>query len=314
MIGTALPSMALPRSRSLTDALIAPAESRVSRSELGEVRRRLEDGLQESAGSLGIHQRVRIDAYRLRFHASESSRPDVFAWSPRTARRPIALEGVRGWLANKRMTPMQAVAEAVERLTRPTDEWRGAGGSLGTWIASLRLGAKSTVQAEAVTLATQLIGAIDWPRLTHPFVGDDRSISFASVPQIVLRGRIEVRSPIPLGSLQDGYPAGSAVFAVMTGRPTSTARHELGLAALTVALDPKLGPAIRVIGWWPQCGRALVLPVDGQLLETTVDAILATLRSPTATSAGLPRPSGRWVTGTRDAAARTTAGDVAIAS
>ncbi len=280
MIGTSLSPMALPRSRTLTDALVARSEAQLTAAEVTGLRDELEPALAETAGRLGPGVGVRVDAYRLRFPAVADKGTGRFEWSSRTARRPLALEGLRACLANPRLAPAQAIADTMARLVRTTPDRVG---SLGDWLAGLSLGARSVVQAEAVTWATQLAGAIDWRRLDRPFIGHDRSLSFTTSPQIVLRGRIEVGALVA-GSPQRqevGYSA-TALFLVMTGRPAPTARDELGLAALTVALDPRPQLPIRVVGWWPQCGRALVLPVDERVLRRAVDAVLESLEQATS--------------------------------
>jgi hypothetical protein len=174
----------------------------------------------------------------------------------------------------------------ITRLIRQADEQRGRPGSLSEWLAGLAVGGRTVVQAEAVVWATQLITALDWTRLSRPIVGDDRSVVLPSSSQILLRGRIELRTFVTPTQARDTHPhqrlesEPSVLFATMTGRPGPTARTELGLAALTVALDDRHDEVpIRVLGWWPQCGRSLVVPVDLALLNQTCEAVVGTVRS-----------------------------------
>jgi hypothetical protein len=62
------------------------------------------------------------------------------------------------------------------------------------------------------------------------------------------------------------------------GRPGPTARAELALAGLVAALGGSgAGVPARVAGYWPDCGRALVLPVDDELLGRCAASVLAVL-------------------------------------
>jgi hypothetical protein len=157
---------------------------------------------------------------------------------------------------------------------------------LAEWIGGLAVGGRAVVQAEAVLWTTQLMTALDWDRLRRPAIGRDSSVVMPSSSRVLLRGRIEVQTwASPRGSDGDGSvgtaaPEQVVLLSMMPGRPGRTARMELGLSALTSALDNRQGAIpIRVIGWWPQCGRALVVPVDVALLNQTCQAVVATVRS-----------------------------------
>jgi len=285
MVGTSLPPTSLPKATSLTDVLTAPAPLPVSRDEFGELRRDFEDELRTAARSLRVGERIRVDAYHLRNSISGNvDRESPFKWTPWTARRPIGVECVRACLANARLTPPQTGHDVIARLIRRADDERGRPGSLAEWLAGLAVGGRAVVQAEAVAWATQLLTALEWSKLTAPIVGVDRSVVLPSSSQVLLRGRIEVRtrlvSPQPPNARRTLDVAPSVLFAMMTGRPSPTARTELGLAALTVALDGRHGDVpVRVVGWWPQCGRALIVPVDLALLDHTCQAVVATVRA-----------------------------------
>jgi hypothetical protein len=202
-------------------------------------------------------------------------------------------------VARPKLAPAQAVANAVARLVGTTTDRNG---SLCEWLTNLSLGARSVVQAEAVTWATQLAGAIDWRRFDRVSVGDDRSVSFTTSPTVVLRARVDVSVSVAVDpQRRDLHDRARALFLVMTGRPASSARDELGLAALTVALDKGPHLPTRVVGWWPQCGRALVLPVDRRLLQRAGDAVLEALGHATS-------PQGNRVVDARPGAIRRARG------
>jgi len=287
MVGTSIPSTALPKAASLTEVLLAPSLPLVDPSEMRRLRHAFECELQLATGPLDPKDRVRVDAYRLRNSMTGKSEADSpFRWTPWTARRPIGVESVRACLSNQRLTPMQATTQAVERLVRRADD-ESRPDSLSGWLARLAIGGRSVVQAEAVVWATQLLTALDWIELGRPVVGGDRSVAVGSSGQFVLRGQIEVRAR---ARSDDGsFGPQPVLFSMMTGRPGPTASAELGLTALTVALDERHNEIpLRVVGWWPQCGRALVLPVDAAFLGRTCEAVIATVR---ATAPARRRPA-----------------------
>jgi hypothetical protein len=270
MIRTSIPTTILPRAKALTDALVAPAQSTVTEDDLVVLRRTMEAGLPSAGLHRGSDERVRVDGYLLRTPPTATNKRP-FAWSPWTARRPIALEAVRAWLSRPALSPVRAVEVAIAALLARPDERPG---SLSAWLQGLSSGARSVAQAEAVTWATQLFGALEWGRLERAVVGGDRSVGFEAAPQVRLHARVDVRTALPCCERAE-----SGLFLAMTGRPGATAAEELGLAALTLALDPRLGIPARVIGWWPQCGRAAIADVDLPLLTRTAAAVVRSLGS-----------------------------------
>lgn len=278
MVRTSLSTTLLPRAKVLTDALLAPPRPGVSDAELLDLRVHIESQLAGLTSPSEGGPPARIDGYRLRNadHPRHDDRP--FRWSPWTARRPIALEALRIWMARPKLSPLRAVDSAVESLLARSD---GRSRSLGEWLGGLPAGARGVVQAEAVTWATQLVSALEWGRLEGAAIGTDRSVVFEGAPRFRLHARIDVR--ISLSGTEDRAEA-SALFLAMTGRPGPTTPEELGLAALTSALHPRLGLPSRVIGWWPQCGRAAIADVDLSLLRRTAEAVVG--------CAGSSTPSG----------------------
>ena len=309
MVRTSLPTTVLPKAKVLTDALVAPPPSAVPEAELLTIRRTIGAELHRAVSGSADDQHIRVDGYRLRNTGLGRHDERPFAWSPWTARRPIALEAVRTWLASPGLSPMRAVDTALAGLRAGAD---GRSRSLGEWLNSLPSGARSVAQAEAVTWATQLVGALDWDRLERAVVGGDRSVSFEAAPTIRLHAAVDVRTSLPSGSGTDT----TALFLAMTGRPSVTATEELGLAALTLALDPGVGIPARVIGWWPQCGRAAIAEVDLALLTRTAEAVVRVVGEVT----GPDREPGHPIKLERPAPKRNSArrsrdtGEVPIAS
>lgn len=310
MVRTSLSTTLLPRARVLTDALLAPPAPTVSESELIGLRMEIESEMSRLYQTFEADRFLRIDAYRLREAHRDHHDQRPFAWNPWTARRPIALEALRIWMARPKLSPLRAVDAAVESLRARAD---GRARSLGEWLGGLPTGARAVVQAEAVTLATQLVGALEWGRLEAAAIGSDRSVAFEAVPRVRLHARIDVR--IPLSDNPDGTEA-NALFLAMTGRPGPTTPEELGLAALTVALHPRLGFPARVIGWWPQCGRAAIADVDLGLLRRTTDAVLRAVgpETPERRQPTQPINIGRGEPANRATSALHGPGEVAIAS
>jgi hypothetical protein len=284
MISTSLPAAGLPRSRCLTDALLAPCDRAPTAAALEVLRARLRDGI----GAAASGPPLRIDGYRLRTAGRGAGTslpaPDrPFAWSPRTARRSVAIAAVRHGLEVGR-SPAASVAETVARMVDEGRAGRGRRGSPAAWLATLGDGARAQVLAEATTWATHLYEALEWGRLGRSAVvgGADRWWDCPTA-RVALRGRADVRVERP--------SSGPALLTVNPGRPGPTSRVELALAALVdVVSRPACPPPSRVVGWWPECGRALVLAVDLPLLaesaRSVVTAVLLTGKPDPRSDAG----------------------------
>lgn len=272
MIPTSLPAAVLPRARCLTDALIAPPDPAPAGATLEVLRARIRDELAVVAPLAGPV--LRVDGYLLRVSARGPERPPTadrpFSWSPRTARRSIGVAAVRCCLEGDARTPAEAVVATAARMAEDARAGLARRASPASWLATLEDGARAAVLAEATTWATHLFEAVEWRRLDPPpAVGcADRWWDCPGVPTVALRGRADVRV---------GAPADRQVLlAVAAGRPGPTSRVELALAALVdVAARPSTPPPARVVGWWPECGRALVLSVDLELLEETARSVVA---------------------------------------
>ena len=292
--GLTLAPTALPRSTALTDLLLgtgggtgggAGASGRGDAptvADVDAVRRRLESELARCARHrTGVPPTWRVTGYAVRravAHPELLTRAPAFRWSATTARRPIALAALRACVAGTARAPAEAVAATVASLAADGRHGLGRAGSLTEWAGRLAAPALALVEAEATTWATELWTALEWHRL-GPGVrlgGPAVRWSPATTPAGWLQGRADLRVASPAGE--------TAFLTVLPGAPGRGSREELGLAALVAALAVladgappaarPTGPA-RVAGWWPDCGRALVVPVDRGLLEETATAVLA---------------------------------------
>jgi len=125
------------------------------------------------------------------------------------------------------------------------------------------------VLADAVTWATPLWAAFDWPDLRGKveFGGPDDRWSCPGVDSVHLKGRSEVR-------LHGGGSSRSLV-SVASGRPGDGWRDELAYLALVAALSvaQRKAPA-RVVGLWPDAGYRLAVEVDEAVLTGAVDRVV----------------------------------------
>lgn len=270
MIPTLSPTV-LPRARTLTDALLSPAAGTVT----GADRRALADRLQDGLPALRpTPERLVVGSFLLRETAgSAGGRPvggrSPFRWSARTARRTLGLAATRRCLRLTSRTPAEAVARVVDDLAEEGRQGMAGPGSLGRWLATLPAGGVGAVRAEATTWATRLVHAVEWGRIEEAELGPaDR---WWDCRGVALRGRVDVRVRTGQGP---GTNRGTVLFTTATGWPAGTGRAELGLAALVAAVAGDEIP-VRLVGWWPECGRAQVLEVDRRLLEGTADAVVA---------------------------------------
>lgn len=263
----------LPRAAALTELLLAPATTSLTRDELSSVRSILEREVTSATRHVDRVRPFRIDPFRVRRAVTglpDQERP--FAWNPWTARRQLGLEAVRTSLGRPRLSPLEATRDAVARLVRRAGD--AGPDTLSGWIAGLPLGARAVVEAEAVLWATQLLSAVVWTQPATRLVGFDRSVVPSDAPRVVVRGRVDVElRPAPRPDRDPAEMTGG-VLVMMTGHPLPSARLELALTALAIALSdrPAVVPA-RVVGFWPQSGRALALPVDVDLLLRGCEAV-----------------------------------------
>lgn len=290
MTPTTLSATVLPRARSLTDALLAPAAPPPPSGLASDLCRTLRDGVAKATcGCDGPP--VRVDAFTIGAAGGPprwADRPGdgPFRWTPRRARRIVGVSAAARVVEGRVRCPAQGAERAVAALVE--DARRGAArpGSLGDWLGLAPTGVVAAVLAESTTWATHLVTAVEWHRIAGSAAvgGPDRWWDLGGRPVVGLRGRVDARLAVTaLGPAASGPGApGSAQQSLLTvvgGRPGPGSRVELGLAALVDVLRRPGGPVpARVVGWWPECGRALVLDVDADLLTSTATAALAAVR------------------------------------
>lgn len=277
MIPTTLPATLLPRARGLTDALLAPGAPSAPPHVVADLSRALRDGLAEARhGCDGAV--VRVDAFAIRTAADPSRGKggpvdSPFRWTPRRARRTVGVRAAARVVNGRVRCPAQGAERAVDALVEAARRGGARPGSLEDWLGSAPPAVVAAVLAEATAWATHLVTAIEWGRVggSAEVGGPDRWWDLGGRPSVGLRGRVDVRltGPRPQQSL----------LTVVNGRPGPASRTELGLAALVDVLRRPAGPVpARVVGWWPECGRALVLDVGEELLTSTAAAVLAAVR------------------------------------
>ena len=270
--------LALPRAAPLTDALLAPAACDVRTSEFQELRASLFYELPRLVEELPPNERLQIGAHELvvaRDHPERCAlRRDGFVPSPRRCRRAIGVAAVERCVRGRASTPQTAVAEVLESGVEDlAAAARAQGGQSppwwAEWYAGLALGGRATVQAEALTWATQLWTALDWCRFERPPVigGRDDWWDCPGRRQLAVRGRAEVRAW-----------AGSrpAMLVVAAGSPGTGWRAELAQRALVVALARGEGPIpARVVGLWPTSGLVRICEVDITALHEAAAALVS---------------------------------------
>lgn len=217
-----------------------------------------------------------------------------FRWTPRTARRAIGLAAVRAGLDGRAPTPSEAVGLVMNDPGGPFGIGRAGPGSCADWVTSLAPSARSLVGAEASAWATRLWTGLDWAKLDRKRLvvgGTDRWWRWSGVVhgerseeqgpdagacEIAVRGRADVRVEPGTGADQHG----GVHLVVLDGHPGAATRHALLLGALVAGLTNRLlrepvAPR-RVVGWWPDCGKAWVVPVDARTLTHAADAVVLT--------------------------------------
>lgn len=211
---------------------------------------------------------VRIGAYQL-LPAGRAPQagttPVPFHWTARRARRAIGLAALRQFLDGDAAAPAEAVAAVVADPVGHGGLGARGPGSCADWIVSLPPAGRAAVRAAATTWATQLWCALEWARIEPaPVVGPpDRWWTCGSRVRVALRGRADVRL--------EG--AGGVHLSVLAGQPTPESRMALCLSALVDLLSrgPGAVPS-RVAGWWPDAGKAWIVPVDATALGAVADA------------------------------------------
>jgi len=155
----------------------------------------------------------------------------------------------------------------------PRADPRERSGSLAAWLASTTPGVRALVHAEAVTWATQLLGALDWARLGRSAsVGGPDEWWDHRPAALTLRGRSEVR--IRLGAVGGEARGGRALFSVLSGRPGKNSHAELASVLWSRCSLPRRAPTRPGGRLVARVRPALIVPVDGALLEATMTSVL----------------------------------------
>lgn len=282
----------LPRADALTDLLLGTGgggPARVDADGLAAVSARLERGLASVVRPTRAHvQRcVRIGGYQLAAsQRSAAGAPETpFRWTARAARRTVGLAALREVLRGRIATPADAAARVVSRPERFLGGSTPGPGSCAEWLGSLPAPARAAAEAEATTWATNVWSALDWERFDPaPRVGiADRWWGWAGPVRVALRGRADLRVDVReerSASLPGSETRRAAAhLLVVAGSPTPSSRASLGLSALVDALlrGPEVAPE-RVVGWWPECGKAWAVDVDVSALGSVVDAVVTAVR------------------------------------
>ncbi len=264
------------KARWLTDALVSSPGEEVAPTELAHLRAGLVGDLQALSEDLPVGERLQVDAFKVlvaQRHPDRCMSSDgTFVPSPRLCRRAVGVAAVNRCVRGLSPGPAVAVADVLAGGVEDVSVEAGAGVRApwwAQWYAGLPRGGRAVVVAEAVTWATQLLTAVDWPAIPRlPVIGGrDDWWQCPGGSQLALKGRAEVRV------LVQRRPA---LLVVGSGRCQSDWRVELGYPGLVAALvrDAQATPC-RVVGVWPQSGQVRVLPVDVAMLRATATAVVA---------------------------------------
>ena len=194
--------------------------------------------------------------------AADDARQTPFAWTARTARRPLGLAAVRLLAAGGARSPVDAVRARLTEAEGWVRDGNPCATQLDRWVAGLPAAGRAAVGAEAVTWATRLWCALDWAALgPAPAVGRDRWWDSPHSALLALRGRAEVRTD-------------RANLVVLSGPRRESVRAELALVTLVEALRSRDGALPgRVVGWWPDSGRHVRVEPEPAVLTQGVEAV-----------------------------------------
>jgi hypothetical protein len=199
--------------------------------------------------------------------------PDAtpFEWSARTARRAIGWAALRLLIAGRSRSPSAAVRQRLEESARLVEDGDPCASNLDRWVIGLPPAGVAAVGASAVTWVTRLWCALDWPALEAPVVGRDRWWDSPNSALLALRGRADVRTD-------------RGALVVLSGPRRESVRAELALVTLVDALRSggQRTPG-RVVGWWPDSGRAVTVEPEPSVLALGAQAVSLVLSAPPVT-------------------------------
>jgi hypothetical protein len=273
----------LPRAAALTDALLAPApaadpsaQAALAASLRRDLDRLVGPAATRTGGTSAGGQCVRIGGYQLA-RSLEETAPGTetpFRWSSVTARRALGLAAVSACASGTVASPSAGVSRAITFLRGRGAPAPAVPDSLVEWVGGLPAAARAAVAADATTWATRLWTALEWPRLaagTTVGGADEWWHHLAGDIRVAVRGRADVRTTATDGA--------TVLFNICGGVPTPAGRAALVLAPLVSALHhPGRAAPGRVVGWWPDSGRAWIVPVDTRALSVAVDGVIAATR------------------------------------
>ncbi len=256
------PPMTADRSRWLTDALSAQGETPIRASDCEALRLRLVEAIGEVARPVTVDGQLRARVRRVGAAVGGAR------WTARAGGRAVGLAAVGRCARGAARTPVEGVADSLDGLLGDATRGLAGPGSLGERLARLAPRALAALRAEAVNWATRLWLAVDWGAIGRGAVFDwrDQWWDCPGTP-VALRGRAEVR-----------MRSVGAHLTMRGGCPGPGAAVELGLSALVAALAAS-APPCRVAGWWPDCGRLLVVTVSRPLLERASDSVATAVRA-----------------------------------
>ena len=224
-----------------------------------------------AAGTRAEGGRFRVTEHDIRTAMDDGSAAanevgGVFAWTARTARRPLGLAAVRALVAGAAATPVEAVRSRVAESSRLVHGGSHRASPLDGWLAGLSPAGRAAVGAEAVTWCTRLWTGVDWDALgTHLVIGRDHWWDSPQSALLALRGRAEVRTD-------------RAHLVLLFGPRRASVRAELGLVLLVEALRTRddAVPA-RVVGWWPDSGHLARVEAEPAVLTLAAEAVTRVL-------------------------------------
>ncbi len=286
----------------LTRALSAPPIGSVDQACRAHLRGRLSSELAPLVERLPRRQRLVVNLADLRRTRERPDAPsreqEPFAWKPVFVRRSLGLAVVDACAGGRFRSPAEAVGPVASEAVA---EWERTGWRAfhwEPWFAGLDRGARALVLSEALTWATGLWASLDWAAFNErPQVGggDDQWV-LPDTAALILKGRSELRVPVATtgadGSGPDGAQAPLALASVAGGRPSDAWTGELAYLALVAALrSPNRPVPARVAGLWPDAGIHLVVDIDGEVLASAVDRVVATVSAMVGAHRLLPRPA-----------------------
>jgi hypothetical protein len=198
----------------------------------------------------------------LRSDTDDPGHDDPFAWTALTARRSVGVAAVRLLVAGTARSPLQAVRSHMAESSALVRGGSSAASQLDRWIDSLSPAGRAAVGAEAVTWATRLWCALDWPLFpAPPVIGRDHWWDSPHSALLALRGRADVRTA-------------HAHLVVLSGPRRGSVRAELSLVTLVESLrlrgDGRPG---RVVGWWPDSGHLVRVEPEPAALTLGAEAV-----------------------------------------